>query len=127
MFAIGIFVIFWTDTGFHDIFEMRTFLFFLEITCFRLEKTFEFLISDGKSFRIFGLHLIHLIQTRINFSCPRAPLEFTQINFSCPPQNLFLLPQSRYSGAGPVQLGPMKNTTRHKIGLNPAWQSGGAL
>ena len=51
--------------------------FFLEITCFRPEKTFEFLISVGKSLWIFGLHLVHLIQTGINFSCPRAPLKFT--------------------------------------------------
>ena len=26
-----------------------------------------------------------------------------------------------------MQLGPMKNTTKHKIGLNPARGSGGAL
>ena len=40
-------------------------------------KTFQFLIAAGKSLWIFGLHLVHLIQTGINFSCPRAPLEFT--------------------------------------------------
>ena len=33
----------------------------------------------------FGLHLVPLIQTGINFLCPHAPLEFTQINFSSPP------------------------------------------
>ena len=40
-------------------------------------KTFQFLIAAGKSLWIFGLHLVHLIQTGINFSCPPAPLEFT--------------------------------------------------
>ena len=40
-------------------------------------KTFQFLIAAGKSLWIFGLHLVDLIQTGINFSCPRAPLEFT--------------------------------------------------
>ena len=28
----------------------------------------------------------------MNFSCPRAPLEFTQINFSCPPKIYFSAP-----------------------------------
>ena len=78
--------------------DFMTFLgwrpFFLEITCFRPEKVLKFLISAGKSLWIFGLHLVHLIQTRINFSCPRAPLEFTKINFSCPPQKIYFCPPS---------------------------------
>ena len=45
-----IFAIFCIDTGFHDIFGMKT--FFLKITSFRSEKTFEFLISATKSIRI---------------------------------------------------------------------------
>ena len=76
VFGSGIFVIFvdwhWISWHFWD-----EALFFLKITCFRPEKLFEFLISAGKSLWIFGLHLVHLIQTGINFSCPRAPLEFT--------------------------------------------------
>ena len=36
----------WTDTGFHDVFGMKT--FFLEITCFRSEKPLEFPIWAGK-------------------------------------------------------------------------------
>ena len=71
--------------------------FYLEITRFRPEKPLKFpisagksltisvktfffwnhLFSAGKSLWIFGLHLVHLIQTGINFSCPRAPLKFT--------------------------------------------------
>ena len=41
---------------------------------------------------MFASHLVHLIQTGINFSCPRAPLEFTQNKLLVPPQNLFLHP-----------------------------------
>ena len=67
-----IFVIYMTLLGWRPFFP-----FFLEITCFGPEKQFEFLISDGKSLLIFGLHLVHLIQTGMNFSCPRAPFEFT--------------------------------------------------
>ena len=82
---------------------MKTFLFFFfEITCFRPEKPLEFPISAGKSLAIFAPHLVHLIQIGINFSCPRAPLEFTQNKLLVPPQNLFLPPQSRYPGAGRV-------------------------
>ena len=57
--------------------------------------------SAGKFLWIFAPHLVHLIQTRINFSCPRAPLEFTQNKLLVPPQNLFLPLQSRYAGTGP--------------------------
>ena len=71
--------------------SVRTF-FFLEITCFRPEKPLKFAILAGKTLWIFGLHLVHLIQTGTNFSCPRAPLEFTQINFSCPPKIYFCPP-----------------------------------
>ena len=95
-FASGIFVIFvdWRRISWHFWDED---LFFLEITCFRPEKVLKFLISAGKSLWIFGLHFVHLIQTRINFSCPRAPLEFTKINFSCPPQKIyFCSPQKIY-------------------------------
>ena len=46
----------------------------------------DHLFSAGKSLAIFALHLVYLIQSGINFSCPRAPLEFTQKNFSCPPK-----------------------------------------
>ena len=56
--------------------SVKTF-FFLEKTCFRAEKSLKFLISAGKSLWIFGLHLVHLIQTGMNFSCPRASLQFT--------------------------------------------------
>ena len=38
----------------------------------------------------------------MNFSCPCARLEFTQNKLLVPPQNLFMPPQSRYPGAGPV-------------------------
>ena len=56
-------------------------------------------IFDLKTF-FFGLHLFRLIHTGINFSCPRAPLEFTQINFLCllkiyfcsPPSHAILAP-----------------------------------
>ena len=68
----------------------------------------DYMFSAGKTFSIsdfgwkiplnfseylfFDLHLVRLIQTGINFSCPRAPLEFTEINFSCPPKIYFCLP-----------------------------------
>ena len=71
----------------------RPFLF-LEITCFRPEKPLEILISAGKSLEIFAPHLVHLIQSEINFSWSRAPLEFTQNKLLVPPQNLFLPPPS---------------------------------
>ena len=63
-------------------------LFLGGITCFRPEKPLVFAILAGKSLWIFGLHLVYLI----NFSCPRAPLEFTQINVSCPPKIYFSPP-----------------------------------
>ena len=52
--------------------------FSLEITCFWPEKPLEFPILAGKSLWFFAPHLVYLIQTGMNFSCPRAPLEFTQ-------------------------------------------------
>ena len=72
---------------------MKTFFLVLEITCFRPEnKPLEFAILAGKSLWMFGLQFVHLIQTGINFSGPRALLEFTQINFSCPPTHTILAP-----------------------------------
>ena len=65
---------------------METFFFF-NITCYRPEKTFKFLISaDWDKF------LVHLCPSRIYIN-----------NLLVPPQNLFLPPppQSRYPGAGP--------------------------
>ena len=76
----------------------RPFFFFSEVTFFRAEKPFEFLNSAEKSFWIsvktffFWFHLVHLIQTWINFSCLRVPLKFTHINFSCPPKIYFCPP-----------------------------------
>ena len=93
----------WTDTRFCDIFGMKTFFFF-EITCFWPEKPFEFPISAWKSLWLFAPHLVCLIQTGINFLCPQAPLNFTQNKLLVPPPNLFLPPQSRYSGAGPGKI-----------------------
>ena len=77
--------------------------FFFWSTCFRPKKPLKFPISAGKFLWIFAPHLVHLIQTGINFSCSRAPLEFTQNKLLVPPPNLFLPPQSRYPGAGPVR------------------------
>ena len=83
--------------------SVKTFFFlFLEITCFWPEKPLEFPISDGKSLWLFAPHFAYLIQTGINFLCPRASLEFTQNKLLVSPQNLFLPPQSRYPGSGPV-------------------------
>ena len=73
---------------------LSEYFFFLEITCFRPEKSLKFPVSAGKSLAIFAPHLVHLIQSGINFSCPRAPLEFTQNKLLVPPQNLFLPPPS---------------------------------
>ena len=98
----------WTGTGFHDIFGMKTFFFLFGDHLFSAEKTLEFAILDGKSLWIFGLHLVHLIQTGINFSCPRAPLEFTQINFSCPPKIYFCPPSQAILAPGLTQ--PWLNT-----------------
>ena len=61
---------------------VKTFFFF-EFTCFRPEKPLEFPISAGKSLAIFALHLVHLIQSGINFSCP------PKIYF-CPPSHAIL-------------------------------------
>ena len=80
--------------------EFQWRFFFFEITCFRPEKTFEFLISSGKSLWIFGLHLVYLIQTGINFSCPRA-LSNSHKQTSRAPPKFISAPQSRYFGAGP--------------------------
>ena len=38
----------------------------------------DHLFSIGKFLWLFAPHLVPLIQTGINFSCPRAPFEFTQ-------------------------------------------------
>ena len=85
--------------------DFMTFLgwrpFFLEITCFRPEKPLEFAILVGEFLWIFDLHLVHLIQTGINFSCPRAPLELTQINFSCPPRIYFCPPPPSHAILAP--------------------------
>ena len=82
--------------------------FFLEVTYFRVEKPFEFLYSAKKSlwisvktFFFFGSHLVRMIQTGINCSCPsqihiNKLLVPPKISF-CPPSP----PQSRYPGAGP--------------------------
>ena len=108
----------WTDNGFQAVFGMKTFV--LEITCFRPEKPPEFAISAGKSLWIFASPLVQLIQTGINFSCPRAPLEFTQNKLLVPPQNLFLPPpQSRYPCAGP---GWISNLIINFTILNSLWQ-----
>ena len=68
----------------------------MEITSLRPEKSLEIPISAGKFLWMFAPHLVHLIQTRINFSCPRAPLEFTQ--------NKLLVPPPKFTSAPPVAL-----------------------
>ena len=68
--------------------------FFLRSPVFGRKKPLDFPISAGKSLGIFGLHLVHLIQTGINFSCVCALLEYTEINFSCPPKIYFCPPPS---------------------------------
>ena len=90
VFATGIFVVFvdWHRISWHFWNEN---LFFFEITCFRPEKTFEFLISVGKSLWIFGLHLVHLIQIGINFSCP-SPIHINKL--LVPPKIYFCPPPS---------------------------------
>ena len=69
--------------------DFKTFLgwrpFFFEITCLRSEKPLEFPISAGTFLLILAPHLVHVIQTGINFSCPRVPLEFTQNQLLVPP------------------------------------------
>ena len=75
-------VFLWTDTGFCDVFGMKTFFLFLEITCFRPEKPLEIPIAAGKSLEIFAPHLVHLIQSGINFSCPVPLSNSHKINFS---------------------------------------------
>ena len=59
------------------------------------EKPLKIPISAGKSLWIFAPHLIPLIQTGMNFLCPRAPFEFTQNKllvtptiYFCPPVTL---------------------------------------
>ena len=94
-------------TGFHKTFGTKTFFFLVFIKEFQENrKNFKTITRICVIFctenLFFGLHLFRLIHTRINFSCPRALLEFTWINFSCP-QNLFIFPQSRYPGARPRQ------------------------
>ena len=80
---------------------LASFFFFLDIICFRPEKPLEFPISARKYLKIFAPHLVRLIQTGINFSCPRAPLEFTQNKLLVPPPKFISAPQSRYPRAGP--------------------------
>ena len=75
--------------------------FFLEITCFRPEKPLEFPISAGKSLAIFAPHLVHLIQSGINFSCPHAPLEFTHNKLLVPPKIYFCPPPPSHAILGP--------------------------
>ena len=68
-----------------------------KIPCNFSEDLFFFLRSPvfgRKNPLTFAPHLVYLNQTGINFSCPRAPLEFTQNKLLVPPQNLFLPPPS---------------------------------
>ena len=76
--------------------SVKTFFFFGDHLS-SAEKTFQFLIAAKKSLWIFGLYLVHLIQTGTNFSCP-SPIHI--IKLLVPSQNSFLPPQSRYPGAG---------------------------
>ena len=69
-------------------------------------KPLEFLISAGKSLWIFAPHLVPLIQTRINFLCPRAPFEFAQNKLLVPPQNLLLPPSHAILAPGLTGGGP---------------------
>ena len=82
----------------------RPFFFFFFFFCvFTLEfvencKNFETTTRICENFctedLFFGLHFFRLLLTRINFSCPRAPLEFTLINFSSPPKFISAPPPS---------------------------------
>ena len=78
--------------------------FFSEIICFRPEKTLEFAISAGKSLWLFAPHLVHFIQTGMNFSCSCAPLDFTQNKLLVPPQ-IYLCPPSHAILAPGLQRG----------------------
>ena len=111
---------------------------FFEAPVFSRKKTLEFPISAGKFLWIFAPHLVHLIQTGINFSCPRAPLEFTQNKLLVPPQIYFCPPpQSRYPAAGPVRdqgldlrdqdqgLQNVSSRTSSRPGASPAGGQGG--
>ena len=77
--------------GLHDIFGMKTFFFFGD-HLFSAGKTAWISDFGRKILWIFAPHHVHLNQTGINFSCPRASLEFTQNKVLVPPQNLFLPP-----------------------------------
>ena len=77
-------------------FQWRLFLFYFIFfwdQLFSAGKTaWNYTISAGKSLEIFPPHLVHLIQSGINFSCPRAPLEFTQNKLLVPPKTYFCPP-----------------------------------
>ena len=91
---------------------------------FSAEKPLKFPILAGKSLWLFAPHLVYLIQTGINFSCPRAPLEFTQNKLLVHPKNLFLPPPVtlfwRRACSGPTYNSVLKTYCSNRYSEVPA-------